>query len=60
MKYHILNLIFLTTCLYAQSPWEDVVSPKELEDNEVGLDGDRYLDLMGKLRKCIKKINTFL
>ena len=38
----------------ALQEWEDVVSPKELEDNEVGLNGDRYLDLMDKLSKCIK------
>jgi len=38
----------------ALQEWEDVVSPKELEDNEVGLNGDRYLDMMDKLSKCIK------
>jgi hypothetical protein len=37
----------------ALQEWDDTVSPKELEDNEVGLNGDRYSDLMDKLRKCI-------
>jgi len=35
----------------ALEEWFQVVGPKELEDNEVGLNSERYEDLMRKLRE---------
>ena len=34
----------------ALKEWHEVCEPKELEDNEVGLNAERYDDLMGELR----------
>ena len=33
----------------ALEEWNDVVGPKELEDNEVGLNAERYDELKNKL-----------
>ena len=36
--------------LDALKEWNEVCEPKELEDNEVGLNAERYDDLVGKLK----------
>ena len=38
--------------LDALKEWNDSVGPKELEDNEIGLNAERY----GKLKNNIKKM----
>ena len=38
--------------IYALQEWEDVVGPKELEDNEIGLNTKRFDDLMIRLHWC--------
>jgi len=44
-KQETLNL------LDALAEWNDIVEPKELEDNEIGLNADRYEKLIKKLTK---------
>jgi hypothetical protein len=42
-KHNALNL------MDALNEWFEVVAPKELEENEIGLDSERYEDIMFKL-----------
>ena len=42
-KHNALNL------MDALNEWFEVVAPKELEENEIGLDSERYEDIMSKL-----------
>lgn len=44
-KQETLNL------LDALTEWHDIIEPKELEDNEIGLNADRYKKLIKKLTK---------
>jgi hypothetical protein len=37
--------------LDALQEWNDAVGPKELDSNEVGLDADRFSDLVERLKK---------
>ena len=39
----------------ALEEWDDTVGPKELEDNEVGLDQMRYHKLERNLRKMLEE-----
>ena len=39
----------------ALQEWDDTVGPKELEDNEVGLDQMRYHKLERNLRKMLEE-----
>ena len=41
--------------LDALGAWNDTVGPKELEDNEVGLDDMRYHKLERNLRKMLEE-----
>ena len=41
--------------LDALGEWNDTVGPKELEDNEVGLDDMRYHKLERNLRKMLEE-----
>ena len=40
--------------LDALKEWDDTVGPKELEDNEVGLNEMRYHKLANKLKKMLE------
>jgi hypothetical protein len=40
--------------LDALKEWEECVGPKELEDNEVGLNEMRYHKLANKIRKMLE------
>jgi len=40
--------------LDALEEWNDVVGPKELEDNEVGLNDERYHKLVSNLKLMLK------
>ena len=44
-KQETLNL------LDALTEWNDIIEPKELEDNEIGLNADRYEKLIKKLKQ---------
>jgi hypothetical protein len=48
-KQETLNL------LDALTEWNDIIEPKELEDNEIGLNADRYEKLIKKLKQQTKK-----
>ncbi len=48
-KQETLNL------LDALTEWNDIIEPKELADNEIGLNADRYEKLIKKLKQQIKK-----
>ena len=48
-KKETLNL------LDALTEWNDIIEPKELEDNEIGLNADRYEKLIKKLKKQTKQ-----
>jgi hypothetical protein len=48
-KQESLNL------LDALTEWNDIVEPKELADNEIGLDADRYEKLIKKIKQKTKK-----
>jgi hypothetical protein len=48
-KQETLNL------LDALTEWNDIIEPKELEDNEIGLNADRYKKLIKKLKQQTKK-----
>ncbi|MBC8523569.1 hypothetical protein H8D29_06540 [PVC group bacterium] len=37
----------------ALQEWSDEVGAKELNEDEVGLDSDRYEELMHRLQECI-------
>ena len=37
----------------ALQEWNDLVQPKELEDGEVGLDDERYQEIMKKLHTIL-------
>jgi len=41
--------------LDALTEWHDIIEPKELADNEIGLNADRYEKLIKKLKQQIKK-----
>lgn len=41
--------------LDALTEWNDIIEPKELADNEIGLNADRYEKLIKKLKQQIKK-----
>ena len=38
--------------LDALKEWNEVCEPKELEENEVGLNSERYEELINKLERC--------
>jgi len=48
-KQETLNL------LDALTEWHDIVEPKELEDNEIGLNADRYEKIIKKLKQQINQ-----
>jgi len=48
-KQETLNL------LDALTEWHDIVEPKELEDNEIGLNADRYKEIIKKLKQQINQ-----
>jgi hypothetical protein len=48
-KQETLNL------LDALTEWHDIVEPKELEDNEIGLNADRYEEIIKKLKQQINQ-----
>ena len=48
-KQETLNL------LDALTEWNDIIEPKELEDNEIGLNANRYEKLIKKIKQQIKK-----
>jgi hypothetical protein len=48
-KQETLNL------LDALTEWHDIIKPKELEDNEIGLNADRYEKLIKKLKQQAKQ-----
>jgi hypothetical protein len=48
-KQETLNL------LDALTEWNDIIEPKELEDNEIGLNADRYKKLIKKLKQQTKQ-----
>ena len=39
----------------ALQEWEDEIGPKELEENEIGLNAERFDDLMARLHWCAGK-----
>jgi hypothetical protein len=41
----------------ALEEWNDTVGPKELEEGEVGLNRERYIDVMLKLKTYLRRIN---
>ena len=47
--------------LDALKEWDEIVSPKELEDHELGLNSERYKNIVNKLRgKKWKKWNIMI
>jgi hypothetical protein len=40
----------------ALQEWDDAVGPKELDNNEVGLDSSRFKDLMTRLKGGVRKL----
>jgi hypothetical protein len=52
MKLTTLDILNL---LDALEEWNFLIEPKELKDNEIGLNADRYEKLIKKLEKQIKK-----
>lgn len=44
--------------LDALKEWEEEIGPKELEDNEVGLNAERYDELTEKLYWFIEKLEV--
>ena len=41
--------------LDALTEWNDIIEPKELADNEIGLDANRYEKLIKKLEQQLKE-----
>jgi lysophospholipase L1-like esterase len=48
-KQESLNL------LDALTEWNDIIEPKELADNEIGLNADRYQKLIKKIEQQLKE-----
>ena len=48
-KQETLNL------LDALTEWNDIIEPKELADNEIGLNADRYEKLIKKLKQQLRE-----
>jgi hypothetical protein len=50
-----LTTLDILNILDALEEWNFLIEPKELKDNEIGLNAERYEKLIKKLEKQVKK-----